>query len=178
MEFDGRVSRVERDLLTGDYLVTFSTSELPASIKDVKNQDFLNIRAVKKRKKRSLDSNAYAWALISKMADVLHSSKDEVYHEMLRSYGQHAVDEAGQAVLVTVRSGIDLEKYGICGKRAGVGILNGREHTCYMVMRGSSTYDTREMSQFIDGVVSEAKELGIDTVPRVELEKMKAKWRL
>lgn len=178
MEFDGRVSGVERDLLTGDYLVTFSTSELPASIKDVNKQDYLSIRAVKKRKKRSLDSNAYAWALISKMADVLHSSKDEVYHEMLRLYGQYETDETGQAVLITVRSGINLDNHGICGKRVGTGILNGKEHTCYMVMRGSSTYDTKEMSDFIDGVVLEANELGIDTIPRVELEKMKAKWRL
>jgi hypothetical protein len=34
------------------------------------------------------------------------------------------------------------------------------------------------MADFIDGIVQDAKELGIDTVPRVELDKIKGKWRL
>ena len=39
-------------------------------------------------------------------------------------------------------------------------------------MRGSHTYDSKEMSRLIDGTVSEAKELGIETMP---LDELKAK---
>jgi hypothetical protein len=44
------------------------------------------------------------------------------------------------------------------------------------VMRGSHTYDTREMSRLIDGTVEEAKELGIETLTPEQLERMKASW--
>ena len=39
-------------------------------------------------KKRSLNANAYAWMLIGKIADVVRNSKEEVYIEMLKKYGQ------------------------------------------------------------------------------------------
>jgi hypothetical protein len=45
-------------------------------------------------------------------------------------------------------------------------------------MRGSHTYDSREMSRLIDGTVSEAKELGIETLSPAELERMKQQWRV
>lgn len=178
MEFSGRISRIERDLLSGDYLITFSTKELPNSVREHEKDDYLSIKAVKKRKRRSPDANAYAWVLISQIADTLHATKDEIYIQMLQRYGQPQLDEDGQAILITVLSKIDVSKYGIYAKKVGNGTLKGKEHTSYMVLRGSSTYDTREMSIFIDGVVEDAKDLGIDTKPKVELEKLKAKWHL
>ena len=38
--------------------------------------------------------------------------------------------------------------------------------------KGSSGYNTSEMSALIDGVVSECKEMGIETLPPEELERM------
>ena len=53
---------------------------------------------------------------------------------------------------------------------------NGRLYRVYLVMRGSHTYDTKEMSRLIDGAVYEAKQLGIEVLPPDELERMKATW--
>jgi hypothetical protein len=45
------------------------------------------------------------------------------------------------------------------------------------MIKGSSEYDTAEMAKFIDAVVLEAKELGIETLPPAELERMKSLWQ-
>lgn len=45
------------------------------------------------------------------------------------------------------------------------------------MIKGTSEYDTKEMSVFIDGVVSEAKELGIQTETPEEIERLKALWQ-
>lgn len=42
----------------------------------------------------------------------------------------------------------------------------------YMMLKGSSTYNTREMSMLIDGLVSECRDAGIETMPQEELERM------
>ena len=47
----------------------------------------------------------------------------------------------------------------------------------YLMIKGSSDYDSKEMAHFIDCVVQEAKELGIETLTPTELERMKAEWR-
>ena len=46
---------------------------------------------------------------------------------------------------------------------------------CY---KGSSLYDTLEMSRLIDGVVSDAQELGIDTMTPEEIREMKERWNV
>ena len=119
-------------------------------------------------KKRSLNANAYAWALIGKIADVLRSSKDEIYLEMLKKYGQSEI--------VSVLSDINVTGYFKYFEEIATVKLQGKNFTHYKVFKGTSEYNTAEMAVFIDGVVSEADELGIDTLPPDEVEKIKSLW--
>ena len=43
-------------------------------------------------------------------------------------------------------------------------------------MRGSHTYNTDEMSKLIDGAVSEAKDLDIETLTPNQIREMKERW--
>lgn len=44
------------------------------------------------------------------------------------------------------------------------------------MLAGSSTYDTKEMSELINGLVTECKEQGIETLPPDELARMMAEY--
>ena len=121
------------------------------------------------RKKRSLDANAYFWVLVGKIADKLRASKDEIYFEMLKKYGQ--------SITVTVRAGLDLSRAGFKDYALFKdGISAGKPFEAYRVFIGSSQYDTREMSVLIDGVVQEAKELGIETLTPLELAEILGRY--
>ena len=120
------------------------------------------------REKRSLNANAYAWSLIGKIADALRTNKDEVYLDMLKRYGQ--------SELVSVLSSIDVQGYFKYFEPIGTATLQGKEFTHYRIFKGSSEYDTREMAILIDGIVSEAKELDIETLPPAEVERLKEMW--
>ena len=41
----------------------------------------------KAKKRRSLDSNAYAWTLIGKLAEVMHLGREEIYRNAIRDIG-------------------------------------------------------------------------------------------
>ena len=121
------------------------------------------------REKRSLNANAYAWALIGKIADALRASKDEIYLQMLKRYGQ--------SEMVSVVSEINVDGYFKYYEAIGHTMLQGKEFTHYRLFKGSSEFDTREMSIFIDGIVSEAKELGIETLTPDGIAQMKSLWQ-
>lgn len=53
----------------------------------------------------------------------------------------------------------------------------GKEVVFYRLMRGSHTYDSREMSELIKGTIQEAEDLGIETLTPRELEQMLGKWK-
>lgn len=123
------------------------------------------------KKKRSLNANNYMWQLVTQIADKLRTSKDEVYLSMLKRYGQSSVvSVVDEAVPMFMKSVQYAEEF-------GKGIVNGKNFTHIKVFVGSSNYNTREMSILIDGVVSEAEELGIVTMTPVEIQRLKDNWK-
>ena len=135
------------------------------------NQDREKVFEIKEHKeKRSLNANAYAWSLIGKIADAMPlMTKDEVYLEMLKSYGQSEI--------VSVISSIDVTGYLKYYEASATTELQGKKFTHYKIFKGSSEYDTKEMAVLIDGIVAEAKHLGIETLPDAEVQRIKEMWR-
>lgn len=119
--------------------------------------------------KRSLNANAYCWALIGKIADALRANKEDIYLLMLKRYGQ--------SEMVSVVSTVNPKGYFKYYTEAGRTFLQGKEFVHYKVYKGSSEMDSREMAILIDGVVSEAKNLEIETLTPQEVERMKALWK-
>lgn len=120
------------------------------------------------KQKRSLNANAYAWVLINKIANVMRLSKEEVYLNMLKHYGQSQV--------VSIVSGVNITGYFKYYEVIGTSILNNKEFNHIRVFKGSSEYDTKEMSIFIDGIVQEAKQLDIETLTPNQLAELKSLW--
>lgn len=127
-----------------------------------------DVKIDKHREKRSLNANAYLWKLVTEMGNVLSKSKEEVYLQMLIDYGQ--------SEMVSILSEIDVKGYFKYYKLAGTSILNGKEFNHYKIYKGSSEYNTKEMSILLEGVVQEAKNLGIKTKDDIELERMIDEW--
>lgn len=127
-----------------------------------------DVKIDKHREKRSLNANAYLWKLVTEIGNVLNKSKEEVYLQMLIDYGQ--------SEMVSILSEIDVKGYFKYYKLAGTSILNGKEFNHYKIYKGSSEYDTKEMSILLEGVVQEAKNLGIKTKDDIELERLIKEW--
>ena len=176
MKFTGKLQNVSKDWSTGQYHITFTVNE-PAVLNQVsslRDIEILDVEAKKHRKKRSLDANAYCWVLCTKLAEVHESSKDEIYEEMLQKHGSFYQDDDGY-VVVTVRADVDMTK--IQGHWKFHRESTDGKFKSYLMIKGSSEYDTKEMARFIDRIVEEAKEEGIETLPPDELERMKAGWK-
>lgn len=134
------------------------------------NQDREKVFEVKEHKqKRSLTANAYTWSLIGKIADAMRTTKEETYLTMLKRYGQ--------SEMVSVISSIDVSGYFKYYEPIATTKLQGKDFTHYRIYKGSSEYDSSEMAVLIDGIVSDAKELGIETLPPNEVERLKEMWQ-
>lgn len=126
------------------------------------------------RERRSLDSNAYFWTLVGRLAEVTNIPASEIYRGYIREIG-------GNAEIVCVQE-----------KAAGK-LRSGWEHNglgwqtdtlpskipgCVNVVLyyGSSTYDVRQMSRLIDMAVQDCHTQGIETLPPDRLAAMAEAW--
>lgn len=122
--------------------------------------------------KRSLNANAYMWALIGKIAEAMRISQDEVYHKVLCDYGTYDTD-GGVTQILSIRADAKLTGWLYTHTKPIKTVdLEGKKFTHYALIKGSSDYNTREMSFLLDGVIYEAKELGIEVMTPEELERL------
>ena len=135
---------------------------------DLHAADKIAVKIDRYRVKRSLNANNYAWKLITEIANIHRESKERVYLQMLKDYGQSEI--------ISVRSHVPIADYFKYCEEVGESTLNGKDFKHYKVFKGSSEFDTREMSIFIDGIVSEAKEMGIQTKTPAQIAELKSLW--
>ncbi len=82
----------------------------------------------------------------------------------------------GQSDIVSVLSVVDVKPYFKYFEEFGKGFVKGKEFTHYKVYKGSSEYDTREMSILLDGIIDEAKALDIDVISEREKSLLLQEW--
>lgn len=171
MEVVGTLKEVSRDWKDNKFNVTFTideqlTQESIDSISDCK----LNIKAVKHRQKRSLDANATLWLCLGRIANALRADKWDIYLQMLKRYGKYTYicvkPNVVEAVQKQWRECEVIGEVEIGGKKA-VQML------CYF---GSSTLNTQEFSILLDGVISEMKEMGLETPTTEDMRRSLEQW--
>ena len=125
------------------------------------------------KEKRSLNSNSYYWALCNQVARKLRISTSRLHNMMLRDVG---LPEIVGEQMVTVylpdtdeaeNQVIEAETYHL---KPTSRVRDGRR--CYVMLRGSHTFNTEEMSQLIDFMVAEARDQGIETLTPIEIAQM------
>lgn len=124
------------------------------------------------RKKRSLSANAYAWVLMDKLAQKLGVSKMEVYREQIRLYGNSYIAVINKA---------DLKRFKKTWSGNGLGWIVQPFNESFgnvevLAYPGTSTYNTAEMARFIDGLVTECREQGIETMEPGRLKSLVEEW--
>lgn len=123
-----------------------------------------DIKIEKHRNKRSLDANSYSWVLQTDIANALRISKEEVHFDMLKHYGQRDY--------ISMLSSIDINDYYDYYEYKNTFMYNDKEFKSYLIYKGTHNYDSKEMSIFIEGVVQEARNLGIETLEDTRINEL------
>lgn len=151
----------------GGLLVTFEVERDAFYSLDGIKDDTLKIEAVKYREKRTLNANAYFWQLVDKMAKVLKVDKWELYLQQLAKYGVFSDVKIKEEALQTLK-----KHFRLCEVLEKDG-----EFLTVRVYFGSSKYNTKEMSDLIEGTVEDAKSLKIETLTPREIFEMLQAWK-
>lgn len=149
------------------------TLELDADFREqydeLKDVD-VEVTVKKFRHRRSLDANAYAWVLIDKIAEKRRMSKVEVYRNAIREIGGVSeivcIQDRAKATLKEIwrKNGLGWQVEELESKIPGC--------TNLVLYKGSSEYDTAQMSALIDSLVQDAQAIGIETRSPEEIESL------
>lgn len=173
----GRIKDFARDIFTRKQVLTLEVegdcSELIEKLKDEK----LTIDIKKLRNKRSLNANSYYWALVHQISKATGNSDAFTHNTYLRDC-RCVKQIAGVTLSVPVPDTDEAEDEIMNSPTQHLyptnKVVEGK--TCqlryYIVLKGSSEFDSAEMARLIEFAVRDAKDLGIPTITETEQKKL------
>ena len=179
MECTGKLGGLAIDYVSGRQKIEIEVNEDVWQEYDrLKDKEKLSVNIVQYRAKRSLNANRYFHELVGKIADVTGQSNIYVKNKMISEYGAF---EHVNGHIVTLPLDDDINAYDVAFihlQPTAETHMNsaGKVFRVNLVMRGSHTYNTKEMSRLIVGTVEEAKALGIETKSPEEIREMEERW--
>lgn len=153
--------------------ITTKIEKLLPKLFELDRNKLYDIKIEEHKEKRSLNANSYLWVLCTKIADKLTTgynpvTKEEIYEQMLKSYGQ--------SIMIPVTLNSKLDGYFKYYDYNGRSILNGKVADWYIIYKGSSEYNTYEMTVLLNGVIEECHNLGIETKRQEEIDALLNSW--
>lgn len=141
----------------------------------LKTEKSVKISITQWRDMRSLNANSYCWVLMDRIAEKLKTTKEDVYLEIIKRVGVFEILPIREDVVERFVSRWNSKGLGwVCDNLGACKTLKGFVNI--VAYYGTSTYDTKEMSRFIDEVVENAKELKIETKTPNEIAELKSLW--
>ena len=154
-----------------DYVMTFGgkqriTLELDSDFREgyeALKEAELDISIKKWRVKRSKDANAYFHVLVNQIAVARGLSDDEVKRDLVVQYGTIARDEDGMKIAFKLPAAVDVDNIYPYTRMYKEIEESGKSFKCYLVYKQTREMDSKEMSHLIEGAITVAQELNIDT---------------
>jgi len=168
MKFTGKLKEPIIDYLTGRLTLLFETREdFRQAYEELKDKEILSLEIKPYRKKRSLDANSYYWVLLTKLCKVLQIASPEAHNMMLCKYGQPVIIDGQLARMPLpdtedadhkIRNSMEYHLKPTSDVKTG---KDGITYRTYLMLRGSSEYNTDEMATLIGGLITDCKDAGI-----------------
>lgn len=158
----------------GGKVVLMLDTDLSAEYLDELKDKELKVQISVWQQDRSLNANNYCWKLLDEIAQRMHSTKEEVYQEIISKVGVFEILPIRNEALDNF-----VEKWKSRGLGWVCNIMRDSKipnYTNVIAYYGSSVYNTKEMSRLIDEVVQEAQALGVQVKTPQELAELKNLW--
>lgn len=145
-------------------------------IEELKNENKLNIELKTYKDRRSLNANSYFWKLLTELCDLAEINTIEEYKRRVKELGifrqfKIMTDQVSTFKKIWEDKGIAW----FC-EILDTEYIGNIEFKIINAYYGSSSFNSKQMSRLIDGVVQDCKIYGIETKPKAELDSLLKEW--
>lgn len=142
----------------------FKKDKLLIEVSNLDNDKLYDVKISVYSDKRTKTMNSYYWVLLSQLANVLRTSKDELHEQLLKRYSQRD--------FISLLANINPSDYFPYYEYQSTFKHNNNTFKSYLVFKRSSDMNKQEFSILLDGLISECKEVGISTMSPKEISEL------
>ena len=142
----------------------FKKDKLLIEISNLDKEKLYDVKITEYSDKRTKTMNSYYWVLVTQLANVLRTSKDELHAELIKRYSQRDY--------ISLLANIKPSDYFPYYEYQSTFKHNNNTFRSYLVFKRSSDMNKHEFSILLDGLISECKEVGINTMTPEEIAQL------
>lgn len=161
MELRGSIKGLASIFLKRKIFIELETDGRLEDIEKLRGKD-LDITFKVHREKRSLDANAFLWSCLGKMGGVLNVPAWDMYLYSLERYGKYTYIQILESAYEDLKRMWRETK--VVGDFMSVNMITGEKEKFLEVLCffGSSTYNSKEFSRLLEGVISDMEQMGLE----------------
>ncbi len=142
----------------------FKKDKLLVEIANLDKDKLYDVKITEYSDKRTKTMNSYYWVLVTQLANVLRTSKDELHAELIKRYSQRDY--------ISLLANIKPSDYFPYYEYQSTFKHNNNTFRSYLVFKRSSDMNKHEFSILLDGLISECKAVGINTMTPDEIAQL------
>ena len=143
----------------------FKKDKLLIEISNLDKDKLYDVKIAEYSDKRTKTMNSYYWVLVTQLANVLRTSKDELHAELIKRYSQRDY--------ISLLANINPSDYFPYYEYQNTYKHNNNTFKSYLIFKRSSDMNKQEFSILLDGLISECKEVGINTMTPEEIAQLR-----
>lgn len=174
----GKLEKLSRNM-DGTWSLTVTVGADAKQVWDKYHEHDVDIEVKRYVRKRSLDANAFCWALCSDIGKALRPplSKEDVYKKAIRDVGEYMPFPVKAEAVERFKELWNSKGVGWFAEDMGDSKLP--KYKLVFVYFGSSSYDAKQMGTLIDYLVDDAEQMGIQIpLGKKDIERLKNDWRM
>lgn len=176
MKLQGKLVDASLDYISQKPKLTFLINNNITSLDEIENVELLDIEVEKHKEKRRLNANNYFWALLGELCEHQELDTIEEYKKRVRALGIFRAMRIEPDNIPALKK--SWENWGIAWwvEIADTEYISDVEFKIVHLYYGSSSFNTKQMSRLIDGLVQDCEAVGIPTKSQDEIDSLLREW--
>ncbi len=178
MQSTGIITDLSLDIATKKAKISLvlDTKEID-TINQLKSENKLNVDLKKYRQKRSLDANNYFWKLLQELCEEQDLNTIEEYKKRVKELGifrRFRIETKDVKTFMIMWQDKGIAWFCETSDTEYVGDIEFKIINAYY---GSSSFNSKQMSRLIDGLVQDCQAVGIETKSKEEIDSLLRSWK-
>lgn len=176
MKIKVKLNNITRNFKTNRLIISFEALDNINTLEEIENASELDLEVTEHKEKRRINANNYFWLMLQKLCENRKLDTIEEYKKRVKELGIFRIMSTEKSNVNTIRK--IWEEKGIAWfvEEFDTEYKGDVEFKTLHLYYGSSSFDKKQMSRLIDGVVQDCQAVGIETKTEAEIKSLLESW--
>lgn len=176
MKIKVKLNNITRNFKTNRIIISFEVLDNINTLEEIENASELDLEINKHKEKRRINANNYFWLMLQKLCELQELDTIEEYKKRVKELGIFRIFRIEKENVKTFK--IIWEEKGIAWfvEEFDTEYVGNIEFKILHAYYGSSSFDKKQMSRLIDGLVQDCQAVGIETKSESEIKSLLESW--